>query len=64
VLLPALMYFGIKNNNLSYFILNTAINNDITLIKFAKLIDFNLFEQRLRYISHILNLIVKQYLFG
>jgi hypothetical protein len=64
VLLPALIHFSIKNNNLGYFVLNNATNNNITLIKLAKLIDFNPLKQRLRYISHILNLIAKQYLFG
>ena len=64
MLLPALMYFSIKNNNLSYFILNNATNNDITLIELTKSIDFDPLERRLRYIGYILNLIAEQYLFS
>ena len=59
MLLPALIYFGIKNNNLSYFVLNNATNNDITLIELTKSINFDPLERRLRYIGHILNLIAK-----
>ena len=44
--------------------LNNALNNDITLIKLSKTIRFKLIQKRLRYISHILNLISKSYIFG
>ena len=64
VLLPALMHFGIKNDNLGYFVLDNATNNDTTLIELTKSIDFDPLERRLRYMGHILNLIAKQYLFG
>ena len=64
MLLPALMYFGIKNDNLSYFVLNNATNNDTTLIELTKSIDFDPLERRLRCIGYILNLIAEQYLFG
>jgi hypothetical protein len=63
MLLLALIHFSIRNNNLSYFVLNNVTNNNITLIKLTKLIDFNPFKQRLRYISYIFNLITKQYFF-
>jgi hAT family C-terminal dimerisation region len=64
VLLPALMHFGIKNDNLGYFVLDNATNNDTTLIELAKSIDFDPLERRLRCMGHILNLIAEQYLFG
>ena len=64
VLLLALMHFSIKNDNLGYFILNNATNNDTTLIELAKSIDFDPLKRRLRCMGHILNLIAKQYLFG
>ena len=59
MLLPALIYFSIKNNNLSYFILNNTTNNDTTLIKLTKLIDFDPLKRRLCYIGYILNLITE-----
>jgi len=58
------MHFSIKNDNLSYFVLNNATNNNTTLIELTKSINFDSLERRLRYIGHILNLITKQYLFG
>ena len=64
VLLPALIHFGIKNNNLGYFVLNNTTNNDITLIELTKSIDFDPLERCLRCIGYILNLIAEQYFFG
>ena len=64
ILLLALIYFGIKNDNLSYFVLNNTTNNDTTLIELTKSIDFDPFERRLYCIGYILNLIAEQYLFG
>jgi hypothetical protein len=64
VLLPALKHYSIRNNNLGYFVLDNATNNNTTLIELAKSLDFDPLERRLRYIGHILNLIAKQYLFG
>jgi hypothetical protein len=58
------MYFGIKKDNLSYFVLNNASNNNTTLTELAKSIDFDPLKQRLRCMGHILNLIAEQYLFG
>jgi len=45
-------------------VLNNALNNDITLIKLSKTIKFKLIQKRLYYISYILNLIAKSYIFG
>jgi hypothetical protein len=63
-LLPILRHFNITNEKLGYFILNNTTNNNTTLFKLAKSIKFQPKERRLRCISHILNLIVEQYLFG
>jgi hypothetical protein len=64
VLLPVLHHFRINSANLGYFVLDNASNNNTTLIKLARSIDFLPAERRLRYISHVLNLIAEQYLFG
>jgi len=44
--------------------LNNALNNDTTLVKLRKTIRFEPIQKRLRYISHIINLIAKSYIFG
>ena len=44
--------------------LDNALNNNTTLIKLSKTIRFKLIQKRLRYISYILNLIAKLYIFG
>ena len=59
ILLLALIYFSIKNNNLSYFILNNVTNNNTILIELTKSIDFDPLEQCLYYIGYILNLITE-----
>ncbi len=64
VLLLALMHFDIKNDNLGYFVLDNATNNDTILIELTKSIDFDSLKRRLRYMGYILNLIAKQYLFS
>jgi len=64
VLAPALTHFGIRNDNLGYFVLDNATNNDTTLTELTKSIDFDPLERRLRCMGHILNLIAEQYLFG
>jgi hypothetical protein len=64
VLLPVLHYFGIDSANLGYFLLDNASNNNTTLIELARSIDFLPAKRRLCCISHILNLIAEQYLFG
>jgi hypothetical protein len=59
-----LEHFGINNANLGYFILDNAPNNDTTLVKLSKALDFDPVQKRLRYMRHILNLIAKSYIFG
>jgi hypothetical protein len=56
--------FGINSDNLGYFVLDNAPNNDIILIKLAKSIKFDPKQKRLRYMGHVINLIAKAYLFG
>ena len=63
MILPLLTRFGITSLNLSYFILNNALNNNTTLIKLVKTLGFNPKVKRLCYISYIFNLITKQYLY-
>jgi hypothetical protein len=63
VILLLLTHFGITNANLGYFVLDNTKNNDTTLEALAETIGFDPEEKRLRYISHILNLIAKAYLF-
>jgi len=64
VILPLLTRFGITQNNLSYFVLNNATNNNTILNELAKVLDFKVEEKKLRCIGHILNFIAKAYLFG
>jgi hypothetical protein len=40
VIRPLLQYFGITNENLGYFVLNNALNNDTTLAELGKAIGF------------------------
>jgi hypothetical protein len=64
VIFPLFTRFGITQNNLGYFVLDNATNNDTTLDELAKVLDFKVKEKKLRYIGYILNLIAKAYLFG
>jgi len=64
VILPLLQRFGINKDNLGYFVLNNALNNDTTLTELVKTIGFDLKQKRLRYIGYVLNLITKAYLYG
>jgi hypothetical protein len=64
VILPLLTRFGITSENLGYFVLDNALNNNTTLFELAKSLHFDPKEKRLRCIGHILNLIAKEYLFG
>ena len=56
-------------NNLSYFVMNNAKNNDIMMKIVSKIlltkydIEYDVVEHRLRCIDHIINLIVQTYLF-
>ena len=60
---PVLKKFSIIKENLGYFVLDNIPNNDTTLIKLIKKINFKPIEKRLRYIGHIINLIAEAYLF-
>jgi hypothetical protein len=63
VILPLLTRFGITSSNLGYFVFNNALNNDITFTKLAKILGFDSKLKRLRYTSHIFNLIAERYLY-
>jgi hypothetical protein len=55
--------FGITSLNLGYFVLNNALNNNITLTKLVKILGFNPKLKRLCYTGYIFNLIAKRYLY-
>jgi hypothetical protein len=63
-LLPLLTRFGITSDNLGYFVLDNAPNNDTTLVELAKILKFDPKHKRLRCMGHILNLVAESYLFG
>ena len=64
VILPLLQHFGITNDNLGYFVLDNALNNDTTLVALAESMGFDPKQKRLRCMGHILNLIAESYIFG
>jgi hypothetical protein len=64
IILPLLTRFGITSANLGYFVLDNTLNNNTTLVKLSKKLDFDPAEKRLHCIGHILNLIAEEYLFG
>jgi hypothetical protein len=64
VILLLLARFNITSANLGYFVLNNTLNNNTILIKLKKYISFNLVIKRLYYISYIINLIIKAYIFS
>ena len=61
---PLLEHFGIIKDNLGYFVLDNASNNDTILVKLSKTIRFELMQKQLRCMGYILNLIAKLYIFG
>ena len=61
---PLFTRFNITLNNLGFFVLDNATNNDTTLFKLSKSIKFDPKERRLRCIGYIINLIAEQYLFS
>jgi hypothetical protein len=63
VILLLLTRFGITSSNLSYFVLNNALNNNTIFTELMKTLGFNLKLKRLRYTSHIFNLIAERYLY-
>ena len=56
--------FGIDASRLGYFVLDNARNNDTAVAALADEFDFDPDHRRLRYLGHILNLVVKQLIFG
>ena len=64
VILPLFKRFNITSDNLGFFVLDNAPNNDTTLVELSKTLGFEPKERRLRYMGHIINLIAEQYLFG
>ena len=56
--------FNITSNNLGFFVLDNATNNDTTLVELSKSLNFDPKERRLCCIGYIINLIAEQYLFG
>jgi len=63
IILPLLHDFSINQDNLGYFVLDNATNNDTTLDELAKTLNFDPNQRRLRCMGHILNLIAEAYLF-
>ncbi len=64
VILPLFKRFNITSDNLGFFVLDNAPNNDTTLVELSKTLGFEPKERRLRCMGHIINLIAEQYLFG
>lgn len=56
--------FGIDSSRLGYFVLDNARNNDTAVAALADEFDFEPEHRRLRCLGHILNLVVKQLIFG
>jgi hypothetical protein len=56
--------FGIDASRLGYFVLDIARNNDTADAALADEFDFDPGHRRLRCLGHILNLVVKQLIFG
>jgi hypothetical protein len=63
VILPLLTRFDITSSNLDYFVFDNASNNDTTFTELAKTLGFDPKLKRLRYTSHIFNLIAERYLY-
>ena len=53
-----------KANRIGYFVLDNATNNNTTLVELGKVLGFKPKDRRLRYIGHVINLILEAYLFG
>ena len=56
--------FGIKNEQIGYFMLDNATNNDTAMMAIAKEFNFNPIERRLRCSGHIINIIARHLLYG
>ena len=56
--------FGIKNEQIGYFMLDNATNNDTVMMAIAKEFDFDPIERRLRCLGYIINIIARHLLYG
>jgi hypothetical protein len=56
--------FGIKNEQIRYFMLDNATNNNIAITAIAKKFDFNPIEHQLRCSGYIINIITRHLLYG
>jgi hypothetical protein len=56
--------FGIKNEQIGYFMLDNATNNDTAITAIIKEFDFDLIKRRLHYLGHIINIIARHLLYG
>ena len=49
--------FSIKNEQIGYFMLDNATNNNIVIMAIAKEFNFNPIKRQLRYLGYIINII-------
>ena len=56
--------FSIKNEQIRYFILDNATNNNIAITAIIKEFNFNLIKHRLYYSGYIINIITCYFLYG
>ena len=56
--------FGIKNEQIKYFILDNATNNNITITAIVKEFNFNLIKYWLCCLGYIINIIACYFLYG
>jgi hypothetical protein len=56
--------FGIKNEQIRYFILNNATNNNIAITAIIKEFDFNPIKRQLYYLGYIINIIAHYFLYS
>jgi hypothetical protein len=52
------------SDKLGFFVLDNASSNDTCVAELAKQYNFNLEERQLRCVSHILNLVAQELLYG
>ena len=56
--------FSIKNEQIGYFILDNATNNNTVIMAITKEFDFNLIERWLYCLGYIINLIARHLLYS
>jgi len=56
--------FGIKNEQIGYFMLDNATNNNIVMTAITKKFNFNSIKCWLSYLSHIINIIARYFLYS